>query len=324
MTIIRNILQIPSDPWEDGRVVAALGNFDGLHTAHRELILTAVQMAEEQHAASAVFTFATSKGAYLTDLGEKLAEIERLGVDFAFVADFSELCSLTPEAFVHRVLHDRMHCAAVVCGYNFRFGASAAGDVSALERLCGAQGIETRVLEPIVRDGRVVSSTEIRNFVREGAVDRAALFLGRPFALTGVISHGRQVGRRMNCPTLNLPIAKDAVCPRWGVYFARCSIGGGEDCPSICNIGVRPTFDESCGESEPLCEVHLLVCPKNLADPDRMYGQPLRVKLDSFRRPEQRFASPEELYHQIASDIDAAKRFYQSKDQTLERTVGNE
>ncbi|MGM9637341.1 MAG: riboflavin biosynthesis protein RibF [Eubacteriales bacterium] len=293
----------------DRPAVAALGNFDGVHIAHRRLMQTAVAMAGERGSDSAVFTFRTSKGNFLTDFDEKLRRIEAVGIDCAYVADFDRLKSMSPRQFVDEILVRRMKLCAVVCGYNFRFGSRASGDTETLRSLCGERGIETVVLPPIMQDGVIVSSTEIRSAVRSGEMERVTAMLGSAFALHGKIAHGRTVGRQNDCPTLNLELEPGSVCPKYGVYFTRCLLGQLEFA-SISNIGVRPTFSSAYGDSEVLCEVHLLGDLSPLTALGELYGLPIRVELDHFCRPERKFESPEELYRQISSDILEASRYY--------------
>lgn len=297
-----------SDP-ADCPAVAALGNFDGVHIAHSRLMYKAVELAGERGVRSAVFTFRTSKGDFLTDFDEKIRRIEAVGIEFAYVADFDRLKSMTPEQFVDEILVRRMKLCAVVCGYNFRFGIRASGDTETLRTLCKERGIGTVILPPILHDGVIVSSTEIRNAVRSGEMERVTAMLGSAFVLCGKIAHGRTVGRQNDCPTLNLELEPGSVCPKYGVYFTRCLLGGLEF-TSISNIGVRPTFSSTYGDSEVLCEVHLLGDLSPLSALGDLYGLPIRVELDHFCRPERKFESPEELYRQISSDILEASRYY--------------
>lgn len=298
-----------SDDRPAAATVVAMGNFDGLHIAHRQLILSAVETAGKMGAASAVFTFRGVKKDYLTDFSEKIRGISALGADYTAVADFEQLREMSPGEFFEKILIGRMRAAALVCGYNFRFGRGASGDTGTLQKLCHMHAVGLQILPPVTLDGAVISSTEIRSAIREGRMESGAAMLGRPFTLTGNIAHGRTVGRQNDCPTLNLTLPDGIVIPKFGVYFTKCVISG-HVFPSVSNIGVRPTFNEQYGESEILCEVHLLGDLTALPAPDELYGSPMRVELDHFCRPERKFASPEALYGQIARDIGEACRYY--------------
>lgn len=290
--------------------VVALGNFDGLHIAHQQLIRSAVETAGKMGVQSAVFTFRDTKIDCLTDFGEKLRQIAGLGVDFAAVADFASLRDYPPERFFEEILLDRLKAQAIFCGYNFRFGKNAAGDTETLQKLCDAHSVKLQILPPVTLSGSVVSSTGIRAAIREGDMELAAAMLGRPFTLTGRIAPGRAVGRQNARPTMNIPLREGHVIPKFGVYFTKCTIFGATY-PSISNIGVRPTFDGRFGESEILCEVHLLGPCYVLVEPHRMPGNKLELELDHFCRPEQKFDSPEALYEQIARDVDSANQYYE-------------
>lgn len=295
--------------WRAGApAVLALGSFDGVHLAHRRLIELAADMAARIGAVPAVFTFREGKGdGCLTDLDGKLRLLSGLGPRYAVCADFSALRNLSPEQFFREILIGRLNAAGLACGFNFRFGKGAAGDTGTLAGLCRESGVELEILPPVMLDGAPVSSTRIRDALREGNPGLAAAMLGRPFALEGEIVHGRQVGRQNGCPTLNLPLKAGIVVPKFGVYFTRC-IFAGRVCRSVSNIGVRPTFDELCGAGSPLCEVHLLDGFSGFAG--LTAGLPIRVELDAFLRPERKFDSTAALYRQIAEDVAGAKEYY--------------
>ncbi len=305
------LLDLSAGGSADCPTAAALGNFDGLHIAHRQLLRAAIETAGETDALSAVFTFRGSKQDALTDFDEKMRLLSDLGVDFAAVADFALLRDYTPDRFFEEILLDRMKVSSLVCGYNFRFGKNAAGDTETLRKLCESHSVRLQILPPVTLDGAVVSSTGIRTAVKEGKMELAAAMLGRPFTLTGEIAHGRAVGRQNARPTLNLALREGHVTPKFGVYFTKCSVSG-HVFPSISNIGVRPTFNEQFGESEALCEVHLLGDLAALPAPERLYGSPIAVELDHFCRPERKFDSPEALYEQISRDVQEASQYYHS------------
>lgn len=294
----------------DSPCVLALGNFDGVHLAHRALIGRAVEISRQAGVEPAVFTFREGKGGEsLADFDEKIRLLSGLGLSYAACADFASIRGLTPESFFREILIGRLHAVGLVCGFNFRFGRDAAGDTDTLAALCHAHSVRLEVLPPVIWDGAPISSTRIRDALKGGRPDLAAAMLGRPFALAGEIAPGRQVGRKSGCPTLNLPLKKGIVAPKFGVYFTRCRLDGLEF-PSVSNIGVRPTFDERYGASVPLCEVHLLGDADALSRADPAPGRPVWVELDAFRRPERKFDSPDALYRQIAEDVAGATAFY--------------
>lgn len=210
---------------------------------------------------------------------------------------------MSPEDFVDRILLSKMKAVGVVCGYNFRFGKNAAADVNTLQRLLGTRA--TLSVEPKQdMNGRAISSTEIRAALSRGDLRHAEKLLGRPYSIMGTLKHGRAVGRKMGVPTLNLPIDSALLCPMHGVYIARANSR-----PAIVNIGVRPTFDDICGKSDPLCEIHLICDDVKLPQE----GDRVEVELLEFVRGEMRFDSPTALYTQIARDVEIAREYFEKE-----------
>ena len=294
--------------------VVAIGNFDGVHTAHRELLEKAVETAKKltlergEKVIPAAFTFRHLKTnvGYITDFDEKTKLLCDNGMDICYFCDFGKIKDMSPEEFTEKILISRVNAVGVVCGFNFRFGKDAKGDAALLnEILTDKYGITLSVIPQITCGDVTVSSTEIRRAISDGDFELAKKMLGREFEISGIVEHGREVGRKMDCPTLNIPIDIHRAHPRYGVYFSRCQFDG-KSVPSICNIGVRPTFDSSFGESRPLCEIHLL------GGFDRMpiAGDRISVIPDKFCRPEIKFDSPSALYKQIAKDSADAVSFY--------------
>lgn len=283
----------------DGAVFVALGNFDGVHPGHAQLLSAACRGAERTGAAPAVFTFRPHKAGALTSMEERLALFEQQGIQTVFVADFPAFCQQTPEDFVHRTLKG-IGAAGLVCGFNFRFGHRAAGDSDLLLSLVAECEMECQVIPPVIQNGVTVSSTEIRRRLWAGDLNGVATLLGRPWSITGEVAHGRAVGgKRLSAPTLNLPVAEDRLLPPYGVYFTVAVIDG-VSYPAITNLGVRPTF----GDSEILCETHLLQASGDF------YGKRAEVRFLHFRRDERRFTSPDELAAVIAEDIAAARHYF--------------
>ena len=303
MKLIRILPGCP--PPDSGRTIAALGFFDGVHIGHRLLLRRAVELAAARSLTPAVFTFSDDArtfkpdAARLTDFSEKLELFRAAGIKRVYAADFPDLSGLSPERFVSEVLIGQLNVSVAVCGFNFRFGARAAGDSEALVRLMRKEGGDAEVIAPAILDGTVVSSSAIRAVLSEGDVVRAEKMLGRPFSFSGAVEHGRGYGRTEGIPTVNLPIPPHLAVPRRGVYRSRVTFDGmPAGCPAVSNVGTRPTF----GENEINCESYLLDY-----EGGDLYGRAVRVELLGFLRDERRFDTPEELYRQIERDIAAAK-----------------
>lgn len=281
------------------KTVIALGNFDGVHLAHRRILENAIKEASEIGGVSAVFTFEQSKTPYITDFEERMALFEAVGIELVFAADFEAFKGQAPEDYFQNTLISALSAGGVSCGFNFRFGYRAAGDGQLLSQLCENAGIGCTIAPPIELEGVPVSSTEIRNRVSVGDLSGAKAMLGRAYSLSGKVLHGRAVGRQMNCPTMNLSVEDGRLLPPYGVYFTLCHVDG-IAYPAVTNIGIRPTF----GLTEVSCESYLLSASGDF------YGKPLRVELLHFRRPEMRFADQTALTQAIAADTEAAKRYF--------------
>ena len=301
MKLIRILPGCP--PPESGRTVAALGFFDGVHIGHRRLLDRVAETAASRGLIPSVFTFSDDAIAFkpdaarLTDFSEKLELFRAAGIERVYAADFPALSGLSPEKFVSQILIGCLNVSVAVCGFNFRFGARAAGDSEALVRLMRAAGGEAEVIASTLLDGAVVSSSAIRSALAMGDVDLANRMLGRPYALSGVVEHGRGYGHTEGIPTVNLPLAPHLAIPRKGVYRSRVTV----DCtgyPAVSNVGTRPTF----GGDAVNCESYLLDY-----DGADLYGKTVSVELLAFLRDEKKFDTPEELYRQIERDIALAR-----------------
>jgi riboflavin kinase/FMN adenylyltransferase len=282
----------------------ALGSFDGVHLGHQALFAAAISRAHGRHAKAVAATFEPHPGKVLapalapkllTVLDRKLELMAALGLDAAIVQPFDRTyASLGAQEFLDHELF-AVEPSDVVVGHDFTFGRGRAGTVATLEAYCREHGAALTVVDPVTRDGLVVSSTKIREFVAEGRVAAAACLLGRPFGLCGHVTHGRGRGRSIGFPTANL-VPDDEVLPAIGVYAVRAFVDG-KPWPGAANIGRKPTF----GEEDVTIEIHLFDFSGEL------YGSRLSVELFERLRGEQRFASVKELSAQIAQDCARAR-----------------
>lgn len=285
--------EIPSCP-----SALAIGLFDGVHTAHRELIRRAAVGAKERSLPLGIFTFSSESGIkpgtkriYTTE--QRLSILASLGVDFCVIADFSLVCNMSAEQFCREVLCRDLGCRLVCVGYNFRFGLGASADADALEKIMTELGKETLICERITKNGEEISSSAIRKMLELGDVETAGEFLGEPYFARGYVTHGKGIGAvRLGVPTVNVAFSEDAKIPRLGVYVAAAIVGGTVH-PAVVNIGVCPTL----GERRIHIEAHLLGFKGDL------YGQYVRINFLSFLRDEKQFSSEKELKMQINADI---------------------
>lgn len=287
----------------------ALGYFDGVHLAHRELITLTVKEAHSRGLTPAVFTFsaedATIKPSaariYPTDL--RLSILEELGIEVAVVADFSSVASLSPEKFVSEVLIGAMGMRLAASGYNFRFGKGAMAGASELSSLCYIYGAECLLLEERGFGGAPISSSRIREALFEGEVRLATDLLGAPYRMGGRVERGRGVGHKLGFPTVNTRIPEGSVKMKNGVYKTAVRVEG-KLFPAITNVGTCPTFE--------VREAHAETFIKDFSGD--LYGKEVEVLFLDFIREERKFESAEELIMQI--NIDKIIAFGESDKET--------
>ena len=278
----------------------ALGLFDGLHPAHRQVIMAATHNVEDGTAVT-VYTFDPTTvitktiNGLLCDRAEEEYLLSLMGVDELFRVDFATVQHLSPTDFVHKILKEQLGAVQVSCGYNYRFGYRGQGDTALLTELCAEVGITVTVVPEVDMDGIPVSSTAIRVAIADGDMALARRLLGRPYRLRTPVIEGQRLGNKLGFPTINQPIPAGFAYPRHGVY-ASCVEVEGETYPAVTNIGVHPTV----GETTPLAETYIIGFSGDL------YGKSPAVYPLAFLRPEQTFPSVEALREQIAQDTAAA------------------
>lgn len=309
MRIFHDLSSFPDDCRD---AVLALGNFDGVHRGHQAVIGEAGRLAAAEGRRLGVVTFSPHPVRYfkpdaepfrLTPFRNKAHHLEALGVEILVCLTFdAALAGLEAEDFIERVLVAGLGVGRLVVGPDFRFGKGRRGDVDMLE----ADGrFAVSVVEPAATaDGRVYSSSRIREHLRQGKPGHAAALLGRPFEIEAPVIAGRKLGRTLGFPTANLDL-DDYVRPAHGIYAVRAGVPE-TDAPDgapvtwydgVASWGVRPTVD---GEGE-VFEVYLFDCDRDL------YGRHLRVALIEFIRPEATFDGLEELKAAIADDCRRAR-----------------
>jgi riboflavin kinase/FMN adenylyltransferase len=291
------------------RCAIALGNFDGVHKGHQELISKTVETAKKHGIKSAVFTFSNHpknlipgqkevKNIIYQD--EKEALIENLGVDYLYNIQFTEeILNTEPEDFVKKILVDKCNIAEAFCGFNYRFGYNAHGDVKTLKKCGKSFGFAVNTIPPVIIDGEVVSSTLIRSLIKSGEVDECYKYLGRYYDIGGEVVIGNRLGKSIGFPTSNICIDENMVTPPNGVYVTYC-IYNKTVYPSVTNVGVKPTI----GYYKKNVETHIFNFDKEL------YGKYIKVEFLKMMRDEVKFNSIEELVAQITRDCESAKDFH--------------
>ena len=309
MRRLRGLEDLPGG-W--GRCVATIGVFDGIHLGHQELINRAVTLASDRGIQSVLLTFDPhpsevvrpgSHPAQLTTLHRKAELVESLGIDVFCVLPFTpELSKMPSDEFVHEILIDKLHAAAVVVGENFRFGHKAAGSVATLTQLGQRFGFAVEgaklVTVPNHRAGEEItfSSTYIRACINAGDVTAAAAALGRPHRLEGIVVRGDRRGHELGFPTANLSTPRYAAIPADGVYACRFSLRGAPDrapLPAAVSVGTNPTFSGR----ERRVEAFVLDVDEDF------YGQRVGVDFVAKLRDMEKFESTEALVEEMHRDV---------------------
>ena len=290
----------------------ALGNFDGVHLGHQELIKKAVERAKADGLKAAVFTFSNhpknllpreKKVKNILCKEEKAQIIESLGVDYLFNIPFTKgIMTMTPEAFVHDLLLDKFNMKAAFCGFNYNFGHKAQGNPDVLREIGAREGFDVTEMPAYKIKGDIVSSSLIRTLVASGQVEKCKTYMGRHYAIGGEVVVGNRLGRKLGFPTSNLVIDQDMVTPPNGVYITYCTYNGVQY-PSVTNVGIKPTI----GNYTKNVETHIFNFDKEL------YGKHIRVEFLKKTRDEVKFDNVRDLSEQIVRDCREAKAFHEKK-----------
>lgn len=270
----------------------ALGTFDGVHIAHKAVLSAA---ANSKNSVAVAFcvppkAFFTDSGIILTDIEEKNQLIKDIGINTVDYLDFKEVKNISPEDFFN-YLKKKYAPTKIVCGYDYTFGKGGEGNTPLLKKLCEESGISLLIIDKVSVDQRAVSSSLIRQLLKNGETKKANSLLGHPFSFKSKVIHGQERGRKINFPTVNQLIDKTTAQVKFGVYMTKAQIGD-KEYYGMTNIGLRPTFP--C--HSPICETHFFDLDENLYDKD------LRLYLLEFIREEKKFSGLTQLKAAIEKD----------------------
>ena len=284
---------------EKRRVLIALGTFDGLHIGHKKVLLSDTSEYDEKIAL--MFTEHPQKALSGDVPGELVTDKKRnqLLKEWGYTPeylDFTEVSRLSPEEFVDKILIEKFNATALCCGFNYRFGNGARGDVSILKKLCAEREIKLTVCNQVEYDGAPVSSTRIRECIKNGDIRTANKMLGRYFSYNFELVHGDARGRTLGSPTINQFFSDNFTVADYGVY-ASFTVVDGKKYISVTNIGIRPTIK---GGSEKRSETNIVGFDGDL------YGQDIEVFLVEKLRGERAFNSLDELSARISADREKA------------------
>jgi len=285
-----------------------IGVFDGVHRGHQEILANLTAGAHENGAPAVVLTFWPHPAVVLgkrNDLKSLSTPEERadllgaLGVDAVITQPFtSEFAKLSALDFM-RLVSERLDLRSLWIGYDFALGHNREGNLARLTEIGRELGYSVQAIGPVKNGEDVLSSSLIRQRIRNGEVAHAAENLGRFYALSGPVVHGDGRGRRINIPTANVDYPKDKVIPANGVYACWARVGG-ERYPAATNIGINPTFTPD--KETPNVEAHILDFDRDL------YGQELKLEFVQYLREELKFSSVEALLEQIHADIGKTRK----------------
>jgi riboflavin kinase/FMN adenylyltransferase len=280
--------------------------FDGVHVGHQAVIARAVEAARAAGGAAAVLTFDPhpirvlapdrAPRRLLASVGHKQAILGGLGVEWLVVVRFDrDFAAVAADGFLAGLVAAAPRLRLVAVGEDWRFGRGRTGDVVLLRETGRRAGFEVAAVPPVMMDGERVSSTRIRQAIRDGNLDAAARMLGRRYAVAGRVVAGRRLGRTLGFPTMNLDVENEQLPPD-GVWVVTVRLRG-ESHPGIANLGRRPTT----GGTERTLEAHVFEFDGDL------YGEWIEVEFRRFVRPERRFESLAALQDQIARDVEFAR-----------------
>ena len=288
---------------QPGKKIYALGFFDGVHLGHQALLRACLELARKTDAQPCALTFDIhpqdlvqgNAPALINTPADRRLLLEQFGMAGIHTLQFDEKTRQMPWQDFFRYLTEDLNAAGLVCGADFRFGYRGEGNAALLQKACAELGIPCIVVPEQTIDGIRISSTHIRQLIAEGHMEKAVEFLGHPHILSGTVVSGRKLGRTIGIPTANIQIPEGVILPPKGVYA--CKVGSHL---AVTNIGDRPTV----GGHKVTIEPWLLDFEGDL------YGKQITVEFHSFLRPEQKFASLEELRAEILKNAEETRKFF--------------
>ena len=298
----------------DRKRVIALGFFDGIHIGHAALLERTVQRAREIGAMPSVLSFdihpdtlVFGKEVPLINSAAGRADLIRrlFGIENVIFIHFDRRVMQMPwQEFVQTLIQE-MDAAWVVVGHDFRFGWKGEGTAQRLQDYCADLGLGCDIIPAGTLEGRVVSSTYIRELIENGDMERANQYLGHPHTLVDTVHYGYRLGTKMGTPTINMRFPDGVLVPRYGVYAARAILDDGSEHMAVTNVGVRPTVS---GEDRVSVESFILDYSGNL------YDRQVRIEFFRFIRPEMKFPSVDALKAQILKDAETTRAYFESED----------
>lgn len=294
----------------DRKRAMALGFFDGVHIGHAALLDKTKQRAAEIDAMPSVLTFDVHPDTLVFNaevplinsaIGRKDIINRCFGIDNVVFIHFNQkVMRMDWREFIDELINE-LDIAWLVVGHDFCFGYKGLGTAPRLKEYCVEKGVGCDIIEPVCRDGIVVSSTEIRRLIQNGEIEKANEYLGHPHMLSDTVRSGYHLGTKMGTPTINMKIPEGVIIPRHGVYAAKVILDDGSEHISVTNVGVRPTVSDAGAVS---VESFILDFDGNL------YDKQARVEFFSFLRDERKFDDISSLGEQIKRDAEEARAYF--------------
>jgi len=304
--------QNPSESWKGCCI--SIGNFDGVHLGHAELVNSLKEMSARHGTVGVVMTFYPHPAVVirgkvpkrLLPIDDRVRMLLALGAGAVWVVPFhSGLARVSAGEFIEEILLKKLKISGIVVGPDFRFGANREGDSRLLAQYGERHRFDLKIVSPFLVDGLRVSSSELRRLLLEGKVEPAGALLGRNYRVKGTVVHGMKMGSRIGFPTANIRLSDDVLTPANGIYVIRLRIGGtpSESRPydGVANIGTRPTLESDGAVS---VEAHLFGIDRPL------YGEAVTMEFLKRIRDETRFDSLEQLVAAIELDVRTAREYF--------------
>lgn len=282
-----------------------LGNFDGFHIGHQKLIKKLLEVSENKNLNPSILLFKEhTKSAldndefkYLTKLNDKIDICKQLGLDNIFIVNFENIKSLTPIEFLN-FLKDKLNVKGIIVGDDYTFGEFARGDIQLMKEYCGKNQILLNTIAQVKLKDNIIKSTNIRNLIEDGKVEEAAILLGRPYKINGIVNHGYKRGRKLGFPTANISIERGYILPKEGVYLTKTITDDKKEYNSLSFVGKNITFNEE----ELKIETYILDYTGDL------YGKEICIEFMNFIRSNKKFNDPKDLVNQINMDIEYSRK----------------
>ena len=307
MVMIVKHINLHTELFNLSPITACIGHFDGLHIGHQKLVSNTIKNAQELKIKSAMITFdpdplqiiTNQSSKYLTSLDQKIILAQKFGLDMIYIIDFTnEMAELSAEDFVTKILV-KLNIKVLTCGFDFHFGKNGVGNALSLREI-KATSFQVDIIDPVLYNGRKISSTWISESLEKGDVDLSNTLLGYPFSLTGRIIKGHQIGRKLNFPTANIAYQTNQLLPKIGVYIGNFIIND-KKYEAMINIGNNPTFFD---QNKITIEAHILDFDQDI------YNKEATIEFLTYLRNEVKYDTADELIKQLNLDVESVRHYF--------------